>query len=246
MVINKLVYLTAAMTVWSLHAQAGAAPVSYARMAPLAQYLYANRASEVALARTAAAASISAHATVLTLGRHGYETAVKGTNGFVCLVQRSWANDFDRGDFWNPRIRTPQCWNAAAARSLLQDYLNRTRWALSGVSTNEMAARTKAEFASHQVGPPAPGSMVYMLSKHQYIHDPSPASGPSNWYPHVMFFMPATDGSPWGANAPGGPMFSDTSHAEPITTYFLVAPNWSDGTPGPSLTASGVPQIHHH
>jgi hypothetical protein len=246
MVINKLVYLTAAMTVCSLHAQAGAAPVSYARMAPLAQYRYANRASEVALARTAAAASISAHATVLTLGRHGYETAVKGTNGFVCLVQRSWANDFDRGDFWNPRIRTPQCWNAAAARSLLQDYLNRTRWALSGVSTNEMAARTKAEFASHQVGPPAPGSMVYMLSKHQYIHDPSPASGPSNWYPHVMFFMPATDGSPWGANAPGGPMFSDTSHAEPITTYFLVAPNWSDGTPGPSLTASGVPQIHHH
>jgi hypothetical protein len=242
---NKLFYFAAALALCSLPPQAGAAPASYARMAPLAQYLYADRASEVALARSAAAASISDHATVLTLGRHGYETAVKGSNGFVCFVGRSWANDFDKGDFWNPRIRTPQCWNDAAARSLLPDYLNRTRWVLSGVSRKEMAARTKAEFASHQVGPPAPGSMVYMLAKRQYIHDPTPASGPPNWYPHVMFLVPTTDGSPWGANAPGGPIFFYTSHAEPITIYFVVVPNWSDGTPGPFLTASGVPQMHH-
>lgn len=245
MVNNKLICIAAALMVCGLSPRAGAAAGNYARMAPVAQYLYADRASEVALARTAAAAAISDHATILTLGRHGYETAAKGTDGFVCLVQRSWANDFDRADFWDPMIRTPQCWNPAAVRSLLPDYLNRTRWVLAGVSRSEMAARTKAEFASHEVGPPAPGSMVYMLSKHQYIHDPTPASGPSNWYPHVMFFTPATDGSPWGANVPGGPLFSDTSHAEPVTTYFMVVPNWSDGTPGPSLTASGVPQMHH-
>jgi len=245
MVNNKLVYIAAALMVYGLPSRAGAAPDGYARMAPLAKYLYADRASEVALARTAAAAAISEHATILILGGHGYEAAAKGTNGFVCLVQRSWANDFDRPDFWNPSIRTPQCWNPAAVRSLLPDYLKRTRWVLAGVSRSEMAARTKAEFARHEFGPPAPGSLVYMLSKHQYIHDPTPASGPSNWYPHVMFFTPATDGSPWGANVPGGPLFSDTSHAEPVTTYFMVVPNWSDGTPGPSLTASGIPQMHH-
>lgn len=246
MVNPHLACFIAVLSVCSLPAQAEAAPAPYPRMAPVAAYLSANRASEIALARSGAPASVADHATVLTLGKHGYETAVKGSNGFVCFVQRSWALDFDSDQFWNPRIRTPQCWNAAAARSVLPDYLNRTRWVLSGVSRDEMAARTKAEFAKHEVGPPAPGSMAYMMSKDQYILDATPASGPANWYPHLMFFVPATDGSPWGANLPGGPLFSATSKAEPVTTYFLVVPNWSDGTPGPALTASGVPKRHHH
>src|SRR6185437_11713813 len=123
----------AALSVCStLPAQAGAPAAVYPRMAPLAAYLSADRASEVALARSAAPAAIADHATVLALGRKGYEQVVKGSNGSVCFVERSWANDFDNGQFWNPRIRTPQCWNAAAARSLLPDYLNRTRWVLAG------------------------------------------------------------------------------------------------------------------
>jgi hypothetical protein len=217
------------------------APAAYVKMAPLARYLSADSASEIALARTAAPKSISDHATVLTLGKDGYETAVKGSNGFVCFIQRSWANDFDNDQFWNPRIRTPQCWNAAAASSVLQDYLNRTKWVLSGVSQQEMLARTKAEFTSHEIGPPAPGSMAYMMSKEQYINDPAP-----RWYPHVMFFVPATDGSPWGANVSGGPLFSASSDVEPITTYFLVVPKWSDGTPGPYAANHGKATQHHH
>lgn len=107
----SLVALTVCMAAaWS----APDAHADYARMAPLAQYLAADQASEIALARSAAPKSIADHAAVMTLGRHGYETAVKGSNGFVCFVQRSWANDFDNSEFWNPRIRTPQCWNAAA------------------------------------------------------------------------------------------------------------------------------------
>ena len=227
--------------VWSAPAQA-----PYPKMAPLAQYLSASKAREIALARSAAPDSIADHATVLTFGKDGYSTAVKGTNGFVCFIERSWANDFGSDQFWNPRIRTPQCWNAAAARSLLQDYRNRTKWVLAGVSRAEMAARTKAEFANHEVGPPAPGSMAYMLSKDQYILDPSPVTGPPNWYPHVMFFVPATDGSPWGANAPGSPLYSSTRDVEPVTTYFLVVARWSDGTLGPYATSPGKAAKHHH
>ncbi|HUN25687.1 MAG TPA: hypothetical protein VMU67_05210 [Steroidobacteraceae bacterium] len=215
-------------------------------MAPLAQYLSANRASEIAFALSAAPKSIADQATVLTLGRHGYETAVKGSNGFVCFVQRSWANDFDNAEFWNPRIRTPQCWNAPAASSLLPDYLKRTQWVLSGISRQEMLARTKAELANHEIGAPAPGSMAYMMSKDQYIKDPTPPTGTARWYPHVMFYVPATDGSPWGANMPGGPLFSATSDVEPITTYFLVVPRWSDGTLGPYATNLGKAAPHHH
>ena len=66
---------------WQAQAQDAKAP--YPRMAPLDQYLM-ERNAEVALARSAAPESISRDAEVMVLGQHGYETAVKGKNGF-CL-----------------------------------------------------------------------------------------------------------------------------------------------------------------
>lgn len=234
------------LAIWTSSAWAGAAPTHYPKMLPIERYLISDPANEIALARAAAPKSIADKATVLTLGRNGYETAVKGTNGFVCLVFRSWSNDFDYHDFWDPKIRTPQCWNAAAARSWLPDYLTRTKWVLAGISRDEMAARTKAGLADHQISPPAPGSMAYMMSKDQLINEPSSANGPPHWYPHVMFFVPATDGAPWGADVGGGPIGSATSDAEPITTYFLLVPKWSDGTLGPYTATSGKSPEHHH
>lgn len=227
-------------------AWAGAAQTNYPKMLPIDRYLVSDRATEIALARSAAPKSISDKATVLTLGKDGYETAVKGTNGFVCLVFRSWSNDFDYADFWDPNLRTPQCWNAAAAGSWLPDYLTRTKWVLSGASRKNMAARTKAGLADHEISPPAPGSMAYMMSKDQFINEPSPANGPARWYPHVMFFVPATDGAPWGANFPGGPLYSATSDAEPFTIYFVVVPRWSDGTLGPYVGVASAQGHHHH
>jgi hypothetical protein len=52
-------------------------------MVPLDQYLM-GRDAEIALARSAAPRSVAKDATVMVLGRDGYETAVEGTNGFVC------------------------------------------------------------------------------------------------------------------------------------------------------------------
>ncbi|HEY6928062.1 MAG TPA: hypothetical protein VJA66_00165 [Thermoanaerobaculia bacterium] len=201
-------------------------------MVPPEQYMPTSQAAEIALARSAGPAAVSDQAEILVLGAHGYETAVKGTNGFVCLVARSWGKDFDQPEFWNPKIRTPHCLNAAAASSVLPDYLKRTQWVLAGVSKEEMVARTKAALAAHEIGSPAPGSMAYMLSKEQYIQDPQPGAE-ARWYPHVMFFVPATEGSIWGANFRGGPIFSTTSTTEPITTFFVVTPKWSDGSLGP-------------
>src|SRR4029077_18205812 len=98
---------------------------SYPKMAPIDQYLMTDRDAEIALARSAAPESISRDAEVLVLGRHGFETAVKGKNGFVCIVERSWTSAADP-DFWNPKVRTPICWNAAAARSILVRNIKRT------------------------------------------------------------------------------------------------------------------------
>src|ERR1035438_4057661 len=74
----------------------------YPTMAPVDQYLM-ERSAEIALARSAAPESISRGATVMVLGRRGYETAVAGKNGFVCMVERSWTAGGDAPEFWNPR-----------------------------------------------------------------------------------------------------------------------------------------------
>lgn len=200
----------------------------YASMAPLAQYMSPNEADEIALARSAAPASISAAAGVLVLGRRGYEVAVKGSNGFVCFVMRSWGQDFDQPEFWNPKVRSPQCINAAAARSVLPDYLTRTRWVLSGVSVASMESRTKAAVLAKKITAPEPGAISYMLSKQQYVADAA-----HNWHPHVMFFLPPLDPSSMGAARPGSPVYGGASDIEPVTILFVLSPIWSDGSPAP-------------
>ena len=90
---------------------------AYPNMAPLDQYQM-EPSAEIALARTAAPQSISQDAEIMVMGRHGYESAVKGKNGFVCVVQRSWTAGIDDPDFWNPKLRAPICFNAPAARRL--------------------------------------------------------------------------------------------------------------------------------
>ena len=69
--------------------KAAAQSDKYSKMAPVDQYLM-ERNAEILLARSAAPDSISSDAKILVLGRQGYETAVRGKNGFVCMVERSW------------------------------------------------------------------------------------------------------------------------------------------------------------
>jgi hypothetical protein len=203
---------------------AGAA--AYPSMAPVARYDIADRAAEIALARSAAPASISGSAEILVLGKRGYETAVKGGNGFVCLVERSWDMNFNSPEFWNPRVRSPQCLNAAGASSVLPTYLERTRWVLAGDSIARMQARARTQ----KPLTPAPGSVCYMMSKQGYINDT--AAGP--WYSHVMFFG---RGKPegWGANLIDSPMAADAAAYEPVTIFMVIVQKWSDGSPNRSM-----------
>jgi hypothetical protein len=201
----------------------------YPNMAPIDQYRMASQADEIALARSAAPPSISNDADVLILGSKGYETAAKGKNGFACIVERSWATNFDDAEFWNPKIRGPICFNAASVRSVLPAYLKRTDWILSGLSKDQVLDRVKAAVASNSIPPPEPGSMCYMLAKGGYLND---AAG--HWHPHVMFFLPRTPDSALGANLAESPVMSSQSDADPVTVFFIPVLMWSDGTPGPA------------
>jgi len=194
----------------------------YPVMAPVAQYRMAG-AAEIALARSAAPTSISADAEVLVLGERGYETAVKGRNGFVCLVERSWFNVFGNPDFWNPKMRAPICLNAAAASTVLPPDLEKTQWVLAGVSEADMRARYKASAAAQQA--PAPGSMGYMMSKQGHLSD---TDGP--WHSHLMLFQPHTAVATWGANLPGSPILGAEGDPGQVTVFFVPLPKWSDGS----------------
>jgi hypothetical protein len=198
----------------------------YSSMAPIVQYRVAVRSEEVALARSAAPRSISDKADVLTLGSRGYETAVKGKNGFVCVVERSWGAGFDDAQFWNPKVRAPICFNPAAVRSVLHGYLQRTDWALARISRSGMLARTKAALAANALRAPEPGAMCYMMSKQGYLSDDA-----GHWHPHLMFFLAHTDGAAWGADLDGSPVFAAQGDPEPLTTFMVPVIKWSDGTP---------------
>jgi hypothetical protein len=135
--LTRLVLLALVGAVWQANAQAQDAKTPYPSMAPLDQYLM-ERNAEIALARSAAPESISRNAEVMVLGRHGYEIAVKGKNGFVCIVQRSWTAGIDDPDFWNPKLRAAICFNTPAARTYLPITIKKTELVLAGRSKAQM------------------------------------------------------------------------------------------------------------
>jgi len=214
---------------WSRPAPSQAPKTPYLEMAPAEQYRIANREDEIALARSAAPPSISGDAQVLVLGGHGYEEAVKGKNGFVCFVERSWTAGFDDPEFWNPRLRAPNCFNPAAARTELPRYLKRTEWVLAGATRQQLIERTRAAVASHEFKAPEAGAFSFMLSKRGYLSDA--AAGP--WLPHVMFFLPHGQAENWGAGKEGSPVIGQDGSAIESTVLFIPVRSWSDGSPAP-------------
>ncbi len=213
---------------WHANAQDAKAP--YPEMAPLDQYLIADSSSEVALARSAAPASISDGAGVMVLGRDGYETEVKGSNGFLCIVERSWAQSEDDSEFWNPKMRAPHCFNAQAARSFAPIYLMKTKLVLAGKSKPEIALAVATALNTKELPALEPGSMAYMMSKQQYLNDRG-----KSWHPHVMFYSPGDMTKSWAADDPHSPVMLALDPEERVTVLFVLADKWSDGTQAPSM-----------
>jgi hypothetical protein len=204
-------------------AQAGVS--AYPAMAPLDQYLISDEKTEIALARSAAPSSISDGAEVMVLGREGYTTAVKGTNGFLCIVERSWGQSTDQAEFWNPKMRAPHCFNAQATRSFAPIYLMKTKLVLAGKSKAEIAQAIATGLDKKELPALEPGAMAYMMSKQQYLNDQG-----KSWHPHAMFFSPGDMTKSWAADEPNSPVMVANDPEERVTILFVLADKWSDGT----------------
>jgi hypothetical protein len=205
------------------HAMAQDAKTPYPNMAPIEQYLM-DRTAEIALARSAAPESVSRDADVLVFGRHGFETAVKGKNGFVCIVERGWTAAPDP-DFWNPKVRVPICDNAAAARSNLLRTIKTTDLVLAGRTKAQIDDAIAAAVEKKQLPAMEPGAMCYMMSKQGYGGDSAP-----HWPSHVMLFYMDIDPATWGANLPGSPIMAVSDDRERLTEFAIGVQRWSDGT----------------
>jgi hypothetical protein len=203
-------------------AQSAAAP--YPKMAALDQYLM-TRDAEVALARSAAPESISKDADVLVLDRQGYQTAIKGGNGFVCAVLRSWTAGIDDPNFWNPKLRGPICLNSAAVRCFLPRVVKRTNLVLAGKTKEQLSDEMKAAFEAKEIPAIEPGAMGYMLSKQGYLDDQA-----GHWHPHVMIYVPPAEATEWGANLTGSPVLGSSDATDRLSVFFIPVGKWSDGS----------------
>jgi hypothetical protein len=225
-----LLVLAASCQAWS---QDAATP--YPTMAPVDQYLM-DRTAEIALARTAAPPSISRDAEVLVLGRHGFETAVKGTNGFVCIVGRSFTSTVDP-EYWNPKVRVPMCVNAPAARTYLLRITKITELGLAGRTLTQVNDAIAAAVAGKDLPPMESGAMCYMMGKPGYGGDSAP-----HWPSHLMFFYSQTDSAIWGANLPGSPVIAVSDAQEQLTQFVILVQQWADGT---EVLPASSPHVHH-
>ncbi len=213
----------------AVHAQAPAHDaVLYQRLAPADQYLMPDQAAEIALARSAAPKAVGQAAEVLVLGPHGYQSAVKGVNGFVCLVERAWMLPYEDPMFLNPSVRLPLCLNPPAARTHLPFTNKATALALAGLAKTQMFDSIKVAYATHALPMPEAGSMCYMLSKQQYF-----GTEHGHADPHLMFWFPSNVAMQWGAGEDGSPVYVHQDSPDPITTFVISVGKWSDGTAAP-------------
>jgi hypothetical protein len=223
-------WIVVALAAVSIAAQRGSG------QGPVDQYLMSDRGAEIALARSAAPDAISRDASVLVLGRQGYETAVKGTNGFVCLVERSWFAAVDSPEFWNPKIRSPDCLNPAAAHFELPVAYKKAALIMAGHSQAEVIDALGTMVRTKTMPALEPGAMTYMMSKSAYLTDSA-----GHNFAHIMFFMPVADSAAWGAGFDNSPVISAPYWSAstipqlagvPLARIFMIAVGrWSDGTP---------------
>jgi len=223
-IVLGLVFLVA-IVLPGTNQQARAQADPYPAMAALEEYLMPQDA-EIVMARSAAPASIADNATVMVLGRQGYTTAVQGNNGFLCYVERSWAQNVDNKEFWNPKLRSPNCFNDAAAKSVAQLYLKKTQLVLAGKSKADIAQGINSALDSGEVPALPPGGMCYMMSKQQYLNDTG-----KSWHPHLMFYVAGDVPNSWGANLDGSPVIAVHDAEARVTVFMVVVRHWSDGTP---------------
>jgi hypothetical protein len=179
---------------------------------PIAEYLMSHDA-EVALARSAAPANISARATIKVLTTSGYAVDGRGDNGFVCMVMRGWsAPTYTPEQFrdlvYDATVRAPICFDPGAAQMVMPYYELRSKLAMEGHPPDRIAQHVEAAYARGDLPRRDGVTFAYMWSANQHL-----ASGIGHWHPHMMVFSPYYKNATLGGNQFGAPLPQVTDDA---------------------------------
>ena len=140
---------------------------------------------EIALARSAAPDRVSQDATIMVLGQEGYETAVEGSNGFVCLVLRSWGNpSYDHYYIYDPRVIVPECLDENAVKTILPLQLLRAKLGTNMTPPDAIEVAVKEAFRSGRLQRTKTVSFGYMMSAEMKFD--ADHHGPA----HIMIYVP--------------------------------------------------------
>src|SRR5215468_11776289 len=197
-----------------------ARPVS-AQQQPLSEYLM-PRDAEIALAKSAAPANISGHATIKVLTASGFEVVQQGNNGFVCMVMRGWsAPTYTPAQFRNlvydATVRAPICFDPTASRTVLPYYELRSKLGMEGKTPDQIAEGLQAAYVTGKLPKRESVSFAYMWSADQSL-----GPGIGAWHPHMMIFAPYYENSMLGGNEFGHalPQVSDDA-GTPFTVVVI-------------------------
>ncbi len=153
--------------------------------------------AEIALARSAAPDNVSAHATVKILTNSGYKEAVKGDNGFTCIVMRGWSVPFIRKPEYYGKMRAPICYDPVASRTVLPYQELCAKLGLEGKDVETINREVAMAYALGQLPKMETAAFAYMFSADQ---DLGVKAG--HWHPHMMVYAPYYTNAMLGDNDP--------------------------------------------
>lgn len=175
------------------------------------------RAREIALARSAAPERISGRATIKVLTRDGFEEAVKGENGFLCMVLRSWSGAPDPATTYYAPLRAPICFDPVAARTVAPAEELRTKLGLEGQPPDAIAREVAARYGNGQLPRMESAAFAYMWSA-----DSDTGPGFGAWHPHMMVYAPYYENAMLGGNEPGGHAPFVAGEGSPYSIVLIV------------------------
>jgi hypothetical protein len=139
------------------------------------------RARQIEMALRAAPIEVSSKAAVYVLGAKGYEKARDGTNGFTCLIERSFSGTTQTSS-------APACFDAEGSRSIMVAYLRREELRAKGKSEAEIKDDIAKGYQDGRFKVPGPG-FLYMMSNENYVYN-SESKKSGFVPPHLMFYAP--------------------------------------------------------
>lgn len=192
------------------------------------------RDDEIALAKSAAPAALSDHATVKVFTVHGYQTVHEGDNGFVCLVMRGWGNSGTytpikfRNLGYDPAVRAPACYTPDAARIVLPYVEMKDTLGIQGKTPDEIAAAVQVAYATGKLPARDKVTFAYMWSTEQNLNSGSDSEGTTlrhGWHPHMMIYAPYYKAEMLGDNPFGAmPIVGDDAGTPFAVIYISVDP----------------------